>query len=88
MLTACVVCVSGMTGWTGLIVPHFGRVTVGPNNRGLILLSTVSGAVFLLLIDTLARVFTSMELPLSILTGPIGAPFYFCLLLKQRMKLS
>ena len=59
-----------------------------PDNRKLIPLSAVLGATFLLLIDTLARVLTSAELPLSILTGLIGAPFYFYLLLKQRMKLS
>lgn len=88
MLTACAVCTSGTIGWIGLVIPHFGRMMVGPDNRKLIPLSAVLGAAFLLLIDTLARVLTSAELPLSILTGLIGAPFYFYLLLKQRMKLS
>lgn len=88
MLTACAVCTSGTIGWSGLVIPHFGRMMVGPDNRKLIPLSAVLGAAFLLLIDTLARVLTSAELPLSILTGLIGAPFYFYLLLKQRMKLS
>ena len=88
VLTACAVCTSGTIGWIGLVIPHFGRMMVGPDNRKLIPLSAVLGATFLLLIDTLARVLTSAELPLSILTGLIGAPFYFYLLLKQRMKLS
>ena len=88
VLTACAVCTSGTIGWIGLVIPHLGRMMVGPDNRKLIPLSAVLGAAFLLLIDTLARVLTSAELPLSILTGLIGAPFYFYLLLKQRMKLS
>lgn len=87
-LTACAVCISGTIGWIGLVIPHFGRMLVGPDNRKLIPVSAVLGATFLLLIDTLARNLTSAELPLSILTGLIGAPFYFYLLLKQRMKLS
>lgn len=88
VLTACAVCTSGTIGWIGLVIPHFGRMMVGPDNRKLIPVSAVLGAAFLLMIDTLARVLTSAELPLSILTGLIGAPFYFYLLVKQRMKLS
>lgn len=88
VLTASAVCISGTIGWIGLVIPHFGRMLVGPDNRKLIPVSAVLGGTFLLLIDTLARVLTSAELPLSILTGLIGAPFYFYLLLKQRMKLS
>lgn len=88
VLTASAVCISGTIGWVGLVIPHFGRMLVGPDNRKLIPVSAVLGAIFLLLIDTAARNITSAELPLSILTGLIGAPFYFYLLIKQRMKLT
>ena len=88
VLTASAVCVSGTIGWIGLVVPHLSRMLVGPDNRKMTPISAVLGAIFLLLIDTLARVLTSAELPLSILTGLVGAPFYVYLLLKQRMKLS
>lgn len=88
VLTASAVCISGTIGWIGLVIPHFGRMLVGPDNRRLIPVSAVLGAAFLLIIDTISRNITSAELPLSILTGLIGAPFYFYLLLKQRMKLS
>lgn len=87
-LTACAVCISGTIGWIGLVIPHLGRMLVGPDNRRLIPVSAVLGAIFLLAIDTIARNITSAELPLSILTGLIGAPFYFYLLMSQRMKLS
>lgn len=88
ILTASSVCISGTIGWIGLVIPHFGRMLVGPDNSKLIPVSAVLGAGFLLMIDTISRNITSAELPLSILTGLIGAPFYFYLLLKQRMKLS
>ncbi|MDO4616246.1 MAG: iron ABC transporter permease [Lachnospiraceae bacterium] len=87
-LTASAVCISGTIGWIGLVIPHLGRMLVGPDNRKLIPVSAVLGAMFLLIIDTVARNITSAELPLSILTGLVGAPFYFYLLFKQRMKLS
>ena len=88
LLTASAVCLCGTIGWVGLVIPHLGRILAGPDNVKSIPVSFVLGAVFMLAIDTLARALTSMELPLSILTGLIGAPFYLYILTKQRMKLS
>lgn len=88
ILTACSVCISGTIGWVGLVIPHFSRMMVGPDNRKLLPIAMVLGALFLLLIDTLSRVALDAEIPLSILTGLVGAPFYFYLLVRQRMKLS
>ena len=88
MLTACAVCICGTIGWVGLVIPHLGRMIVGPDNVRLLPISCVLGGMFMLFIDTLARVITNVEIPLSILTGLIGAPFYFYILSKQRMKLS
>ena len=87
VLTACSVCISGTIGWIGLVIPHFARMLVGADNQKLIPLSTVLGAVFLLFIDTVSRASMSAEIPLSILTGLIGAPFYFYLLVKERLAL-
>ena len=88
ILTACSVCISGTIGWVGLVIPHFSRMMVGPDNRKLLPSAVVLGALFLLCIDTLSRIALDAEIPLSILTGLIGAPFYFYLLVRQRMKLS
>lgn len=88
LLTACSVCVSGTIGWVGLVIPHFARMLAGPDNRRLLPLAVLLGACFLLFIDTLSRASLSSEIPLSILTGLIGAPFYFYLLLRQRLALS
>ena len=70
------------------MIPHFSRMMVGPNNQKLLPIAVVLGALFLLCIDTLSRVVLEAEIPLSILTGLVGAPFYFYLLVRQRMKLS
>lgn len=88
ILTASSVCISGTIGWVGLVIPHFSRMIIGPDNNKMLPLSFIFGASFMLLIDTLARALTSSELPLTILTGLIGAPFYLFLLVKQRMKIQ
>lgn len=82
--TAGAVCVAGSIGWVGLIVPHFCRMLTGPVNRRLIPLSAAIGGLFLLIVDTLTRIVGVEEMPVSILTGVIGAPVYFWLLFKQR----
>lgn len=88
VLTASSVCISGTIGWIGLVIPHLGRLLVGPDNVKLLPVSLLLGGSFMLLIDTIARVSTTAELPLSILTGIIGAPFYFWLLVRQRMNIQ
>ena len=88
LLTASAVCISGTIGWIGLVIPHFARMLTGPDNTKVIPSSILMGAIFMVVIDTLARALTSVELPLSILTGIIGAPFYIIILARQRMKLS
>ena len=88
LLTASSVSISGTIGWIGLVIPHFGRMIAGPDNRRLIPASALLGAIFLLFVDTVGRTVGSAELPLSILTGIIGAPFYAWLLYRTRTKLN
>lgn len=84
VLTACAVCISGTIGWIGLIIPHLGRLLVGPDNRYLLPVSLFTGAGFLVVVDTLARIATSSEIPLSIITGLIGTPLFILLVARQR----
>jgi len=80
LITAAAVSVCGMVGWVGLVIPHVGRMLVGPNHR-LLLPATLSiGASYLLFIDDIARTATAGEIPLGILTAIIGAPFFAYLL--------
>lgn len=84
-LTASAVSISGTIGWIGLVIPHLGRLIIGSDNSKLFPITILLGGVFMLMIDTIARAATSVEIPISILTGLIGAPFYAWLLWKQRM---
>lgn len=72
-LTGISVAVAGIIMFAGLIVPHFIRVTVGPDHRVLLPGSFLAGAVFLTLSDVLARVVIApLELPVGVITGIIG----------------
>lgn len=88
LLTAISVCMCGTIGWVGLVIPHFARMFVGPSNTKLIPTSLMLGAIFLLAVDTIARTIAAVEVPLGIITGIVGAPFYAWLLYRQRAKLS
>ena len=83
-LTASTVCISGTVGWVGLVIPHLSRLLVGSDHRRQLPVTVLLGGTFMLLIDTLSRTLTTSDIPLSILTGLIGAPFYAWLLYRQR----
>lgn len=84
LMTASAVSVSGIIGWVGLIIPHLARGVVGPDYRKLLPASAVIGAVYLLLVDDLARLAGPLELPLGVLTALIGAPFFIFLMARSR----
>lgn len=87
LLTAATVCLSGNIGWVGLVIPHIARLLVGDNARLSLPMAGASGALFLLVVDTLARSLSAGEIPLSILTGFIGAPLFVYILLKKKVAL-
>ena len=76
------VCVSaaGIIAWVGLMMPHAARMIIGPDNRWVIPISSLLGALYLILCDTLARTLTSAEIPLGIVTSIAGAPYLLWLL--------
>jgi iron complex transport system permease protein len=76
VMIAASVSVSGMIGWIGLVIPHAARAWVGPDHRRLIPASAALGAGALVVLDTVARTALSSEIPLGILTGLIGIPFF------------
>ena len=84
LLTASCVSVAGIIGWVGLIVPHIARMLVGSNFIALLPGSALIGATYLLLIDDAARGIFKAEIPLSILTALIGAPYFIYLLVKTK----
>lgn len=80
MITAAVVSLCGKIGWVGLLIPHVSRMIFGNNNKSVIPASIGFGAIFMVIIDTIARSATAAEIPISILTAVIGAPFFIILL--------
>ncbi|MCD6167843.1 MAG: iron ABC transporter permease [Caldisericia bacterium] len=84
VITASAVCVSGIIGWVGLIIPHVARMIVGPDHKVLLPVSAAIGASYLLLVDSLARTMTTAEIPLGIITAIVGAPFFAYLLRKSK----
>jgi iron complex transport system permease protein len=88
VLTSCAVCLSGTIAWIGLVIPHGGRMFTGPDNIKLSPVVVFMGAIFLIIIDTIARSISGFEIPLSILTGIIGAPLFILLIFRRGIRIK
>lgn len=78
----------GIVGFVGLVAPHLVRLTIGADQRSLLPLSMLMGALLLLLADSLARTLAiPAEIPVGIFTALLGAPFFLLLLRLARSKL-
>ena len=86
LLTASSVAFFAIIGWVGLIVPHIARSIVGANFNTLLLASMLIGALFLLIVDTVARCAMASEIPLGIITSLIGAPVFIYLLYQSKKR--
>jgi iron complex transport system permease protein len=83
LITGLVVSVSGVVGFVGLIIPHICRMVFGPDHRILLPASFLTGAMFLVLADLLARTMLApAEIPVGAVTAAIGAPVFIYLLRK------
>lgn len=84
LATAGAVCISGVIGWVGLVVPHMCRMVIGSDNKWLIPASISIGACFMVFVDTISRTITGTEIPLGIVTALVGGPFFIYLLKKTK----
>ncbi|MCT1403002.1 iron ABC transporter permease [Paenibacillus sp. p3-SID867] len=85
LLAASAVSIAGLLGFVGLIIPHVARLLVGGDYRFLIPSTALLGAAVLTICDTLARImFSPMELPVGIIMGVLGAPFFLYLLRRKK----
>ena len=84
LVTAASVAVTGMIGWVGLVIPHFARMVIGCDYRKLLPASMLMGASFLLIVDDVARLATTSEIPIGILTAFVGAPFFLYLITRKK----
>jgi iron complex transport system permease protein len=83
LVAAVCVSVSGIIGFVGLLVPHLMRLLAGPDNRRLVPVSLLAGALLLLAADTLTRAVLPAEVPIGVLTALIGGPF-FCYVFRRQ----
>jgi iron complex transport system permease protein len=84
LITAAAVSFVGIIGFVGIIIPHAVRLIWGPDYRFLLPLSMVSGAIFLILADLLARTLLGpSEIPIGVITAIAGAPFFLYILRRR-----
>lgn len=87
LVVSSVVSLTGLISFVGLLAPHSARKLTGDNSVKTMVLSGITGGIILLLADILARSVSSSELPVSIFTSLIGAPFLVLLILRRRNKI-
>jgi iron complex transport system permease protein len=85
LITAAAVSFVGIIGFVGIIIPHAVRLIWGADYRFLLPLSILTGAIFLILADILARtVLAPVEIPIGVITAICGAPFFLYLLRRRK----
>jgi iron complex transport system permease protein len=85
LITAAAVSFVGTIGFVGIITPHAVRLLWGADHRFLLPLSVLTGAIFLILADLLARtVQAPTEIPIGVITALCGAPFFLYLLRRRK----
>jgi iron complex transport system permease protein len=88
LLTGVIIAVSGTIGFVGLMMPHIVRLVVGADHRRVLPISLLSGAVYLIWVDVIARtMFSPQEIPVGIITALCGAPFFLWLMRKSKVAL-
>ncbi len=86
LVTGCCVAVAGPIGFVGLVVPHFVRMFTGQDHRFLLPASFLSGAIFLVACDMLARTMIPLQtLPVGVITGIVGGTLFVYTLTKRGM---
>ena len=84
LVTGTMVAVSGAIGFIGLVTPHITRMLVGTNHRRVLPVAALSGAIFLVLVDLLARTWLApTEIPVGVVTSLIGGPFFVWMLVRN-----
>ena len=85
LMTAAAVSFVGIIGFVGIIIPHMVRLMWGPDYRLLLPMSVLTGAIFMVVADLLARtVLAPTEMPVGIITAVCGVPFFLYLLRRKK----
>lgn len=87
LTVSCIISMTGLISFVGLLAPHCARKLTGSNSPGTMFLGGIAGGCLLIGADILARSVAATELPVSIFTSLIGAPFLIILIMKGRQRL-
>ena len=88
LLTGAVVAFSGLIGFVGLIVPHAVRLAISADHRLLLPIAGLTGGIFLVIADTVARTLLSpAEIPVGVVTALVGGPVFLYLLMNRQIRL-
>jgi iron complex transport system permease protein len=86
LITASIVCVCGIIGFVGLIIPHGMRRIIGSDHRILIPATCLASGIFMIFCDLISRtLLPPFEIPIGVITACLGAP-WFIFLLKTKQK--
>ena len=84
LLSAVAVCTCGIVGFVGLMIPHIVRGFAGSDHRFLLPLAALSGGIFLIWADVVARILiANTEIPLGVITSAIGAPIFVYMMVRR-----
>lgn len=83
-LTSATVAVAGIVGWVGLMIPHICRFAFGADYRQLLVTSSLFGAIYMIVVDTIARNTAYGEIPVGVITALLGAPIFGYLLCRKQ----
>jgi iron complex transport system permease protein len=87
LLTGACIAVAGVIGFVGLVIPHIVRLWVGSDYRIMLIASFLSGSIFLILCDIIARTIISPHvLPIGVITGIVGGIVFIVLLSRSQKK--
>jgi hypothetical protein len=84
IMVAAATAAAGQVSWIGLVIPHIARFIVGSKYKYYLPASALLGGFSLLLMDNIARTLSGAEIPISIITALIGAPFFAYLLITTK----
>jgi iron complex transport system permease protein len=88
LMVGGIVATCGPIGFVGLVVPHIGRILLGPRHRTLAPFCAVGGGAFLVVCDTVGRmILAPIEIPVGIITSLIGGPFFLALLVQGHARI-
>ena len=84
-ISGAAVAAAGLIAFVGLAAPHIARRLVGHRHEVLIPASALCGAIMVVVADIIARrMMPPAQLPVGLMTGLLGAPFFGWLLWKKR----